>query len=85
MTDYFCGSIMLQDQVVLLACGIQLLSESDTEDETYDDSVSTDQDNPPTEWAHAYVPGGELSVPPSHLPRGELSVPPATHLDGSRA
>ena len=74
-----------QDQAVLLACGIQLLSESDTEDETYDDSVSMDQDNPPTEWAHADVPGGELSVPPSHLPRGKQSVPPSHSSGGEQS
>ena len=69
------------DQAVLLACGIQLWSDSDTEDETYDNRESMVQDNPVVRWAHADILGGEKSKNVDLLPGGEQSKT-SDHIPG---
>lgn len=71
------------DQAVLLACGIQLWSDSDTEDETYNNRESMVQDNPVVRWAHADIPGWEKSMNVDLLPGGEQSTT-WDHLPGEK-
>ena len=66
------------DQAVLLACGIQLWSDSDTEDETYDNRESMVQDNPVVRWAHADIPGEEQECGPLTWRRAKQDLGPLT-------